>query len=246
MRYFLILDYNGSNFFGWQRQPQQDTIQERIEKALSALLKTTIEITGAGRTDTGVHAKNYVAHFDTDTQGLECNTDFLHKLNCILPFDINIQRIALVNDTAHARFDATKRTYKYYVTSKKDVFGYNFIHRAKNLDIDKMNAAAKQMFLYTDFTSFSKLNTDVKTNNCTIYEAYWTEENGYYTFTICANRFLRNMVRAIVGTLIEVGYGKTSIDDFCKIIEAQDRGKAGTSAPAKALFLEKIEYPYEF
>lgn len=246
MRYFIVLDYNGTNFCGWQRQPGQDTIQERIERALSTLLKTEIEIVGAGRTDTGVHARNYVAHFDSDTDNLHTDTDFLYRLNCILPFDICIQRIARVHPDAHARFDATRRTYKYYVTTRKDVFGYQFAERVRNLNIDAMNAATAKLLKYTDFTSFSKLNTDVKTNNCTIYDAHWDSADGEMAFTITANRFLRNMVRAIVGTLFEVGYGKLSTDDFCRIIEAKDRSRAGTSAPAKALFLEKIEYPYNF
>ena len=246
MRYFMVLDYNGTNFFGWQRQPRQDTVQERIEHALSVLLKADIEITGAGRTDTGVHARNYVAHFDSDVENLHTNTNFLYKLNCILPLDINIQRIALVHPEAHARFDATQRTYKYYVTTQKDVFRYPLTHRAKNLDITKMNAAAARLKEYSDFTSFSKLNTDVKTNNCTVFEAFWTENDGELVFTISANRFLRNMVRAIVGTLFEVGYGKMTVEDFCCIIEAKDRSRAGTSAPAKALFLESVEYPYNF
>lgn len=246
MRYFMVLDYNGTNFFGWQRQPRQDTVQERIEHALSVLLKADIEITGAGRTDTGVHARNYVAHFDSDVENLHTNTNFLYKLNCILPLDINIQRIALVHPEAHARFDATQRTYKYYVTTQKDVFRYPLTHRAKNLDITKMNAAAARLKEYSDFTSFSKLNTDVKTNNCTVFEAFWTETDGELVFTISANRFLRNMVRAIVGTLFEVGYGKMTVEDFCCIIEAKDRSRAGTSAPAKALFLESVEYPYNF
>ena len=246
MRYFLVLDYNGGNFCGWQRQPGQDTIQERIERALSTLLKSNIEIVGAGRTDTGVHARNYVAHFDSDVDGLQTDTDFLYKLNCILPFDINIQRIALMHPEAHARFDAIRRTYKYYVTTRKDVFKYQFTHRAKNLNVEKMNEAAAKLLKYTDFTSFSKLNTDVKTNNCTVFEAFWTETDGELVFTITANRFLRNMVRAIVGTLFEVGYGKITTDDFCSIIEAKDRGQAGTSAPAQALFLERFEYEYGF
>lgn len=246
VRYFLILDYNGTNFCGWQRQPSADTIQERIEQALSVLLKNDTEITGAGRTDTGVHARNYVAHFDSDIDNLHTDTDFLYRLNCILPFDINVQRIAKVHPEAHARFDATRRTYRYYTTSRKDVFGYQFAERVRNLNIDTMNAAAAKLLDYTDFTSFSKLNTDTKTNNCTIFDAHWESANGDMIFTITANRFLRNMVRAIVGTLFEVGYGKITIDDFCRIIEAQDRGRAGTSAPAKALFLEKIEYPYSF
>lgn len=246
MRYFLVLDYNGANYCGWQRQPGQDTVQERIEKALSTLLRHETEITGAGRTDTGVHARNYVAHFDSDVETLHIDADFLYKLNCILPFDINIQRIAQMHAEAHARFDATRRTYRYYITTRKDVFRYPLTHRAKNLDIEKMNLAAAELLKYTDFTSFSKLNTDVKTNNCTIYKAFWAESaDGELVFTITANRFLRNMVRAIVGTLIEVGYGKISIEDFRNIIEAKNRSKAGTSAPAQALFLEEIEYPYE-
>ncbi|MBO7594721.1 MAG: tRNA pseudouridine(38-40) synthase TruA [Salinivirgaceae bacterium] len=245
MRYFLVLDYNGANYCGWQRQPEQDTVQERIEKALSTLLRHETEITGAGRTDTGVHARNYVAHFDSDVETLHTDADFLYKLNCILPFDINIQRIAQMHPEAHARFDATRRTYKYYITTRKDVFRYPLTHRAKNLDIEKMNAAAAKLLEYTDFTSFSKLNTDVKTNNCTIFEAQWAESEGELVFTITANRFLRNMVRAIVGTLIEVGYGKLTSADFCRIIESKDRSQAGTSAPAQALFLERIEYPYE-
>ena len=246
MLYFLVLDYNGSPFCGWQRQPGQDSVQERIERALSTLLKTDTEITGAGRTDTGVHARNYVAHFDSDVENLHTDADFLYKLNCILPFDINIQRIVKVNPDAHARFDAIKRTYRYYVTTRKDVFRFPLTHRAKNLDIEKMNLAAAELLKYTDFTSFSKLNTDVKTNNCTIYKAFWAESADSELFTITANRFLRNMVRAIVGTLFEVGYGKITTDDFCRIIEAKDRGRAGTSAPAQALFLDKIEYPYSF
>ncbi len=246
MRYFLVLDYNGTNYCGWQRQPDQDTIQERIERALSVLLKAETEITGAGRTDTGVHARNYVAHFDSAIEDLHTNNDFLYKLNCILPFDINVQRIAQIHSDAHARFDATRRTYKYYVTTRKDVFRYTLSHRVKNLDIEKMNTAAAKLLEYTDFTSFSKLNTDVKTNNCTVYDAFWAETDGYLVFTITANRFLRNMVRAIVGTLFEVGYGKITTNDFCSIIESKDRGRAGTSAPAQALFLEKIEYPYSF
>lgn len=245
-RYFIVLDYNGTNYCGWQRQPGQDTVQERVETALSTLLGTPTEITGAGRTDAGVHARNYVAHFDSEKSDLHTDANLLYKLNCILPYDINIQRISRVADTAHARFDAVKRTYRYYLTTRKDVFNHPFLHRVQALDINKMNEAAALMKNYTDFTSFSKLHTDVKTNNCTIFDANWVADGERITFTISANRFLRNMVRAIVGTLIEIGRGKMSIEDFCKIIEAQDRGKAGSSAAANALFLEEIEYPYQF
>lgn len=245
-RYFIVLDYNGTNFCGWQRQPGQDSVQERVETALSTLLGTPTEITGAGRTDAGVHARNYVAHFDNEADNLHTDANLLYKLNCILPYEINIQRIARVSDTAHARFDAVKRTYRYYLTTSKDVFNHPFLHRVQALDIEKMNEAAALMKNYTDFTSFSKLHTDVKTNNCTIFDANWVADGDRITFTISANRFLRNMVRAIVGTLIEIGRGKMTVEDFCKIIEAQDRGKAGSSAAANALFLEEIEYPYQF
>lgn len=245
-RYFIVLDYNGTDFCGWQRQPGQDTVQERVETALSTLLGAPIEVTGAGRTDAGVHARNYVAHFDSEATNLHTDANLLYKLNCILPYTINIQRIALVNDTAHARFDAVKRTYRYYLTTKKDVFNQPFLYRVQALDVAKMNEAAALLANYTDFTSFSKLHTDVKTNNCIIFEAKWVTDGDRITFTISANRFLRNMVRAIVGTLIEVGRGKLTVDDFCKIIEAKDRGKAGSSAAANALFLEEIEYPYPF
>ena len=245
-RYFIVLDYNGTDFCGWQRQPGQDTIQERVETALSTLLGTQIELTGAGRTDAGVHARNYVAHFDYETANLHTDANLLYKLNCILPYTINIQRIAIVGESAHARFDAVKRTYRYYLTTQKDVFNYPLMHRVQALDFEKMNEAAALLANYTDFTSFSKLHTDVKTNNCTIFEAKWVADGDRITFTICANRFLRNMVRAIVGTLIEIGRGKLTVDDLCKIIESKDRGKAGSSAPANALFLEEIEYPYQF
>lgn len=241
-RYFIYLAYNGKDYCGWQVQPNGITVQEKLESALSILLKTKIGITGAGRTDAGVHAECMVAHFDSNTSidGVWL-TD---KLNRLLPSDIAIHQIVPVIPEAHARFDATARTYKYYVTDRKEPFLHPLLCKiARPLDFERMNEAARTLFDYTDFTSFSKLHTDVKTNNCKILHAEWTEENGRWVFTIKADRFLRNMVRAIVGTLFDVGRGKITVDDFRHIIESRDRGKAGTSAPAHALYLVDVDYP---
>jgi tRNA pseudouridine38-40 synthase len=246
-RYFIVLDYNGQPFYGWQVQPNQPTVQGTIEKALKTLLNETIEVTGAGRTDTGVNARNYVAHFDSNRNDLHLDQNFVYKLNCIVPYEINFQRIALVHHDAHARFNAIKRTYRYYINLKKDPFNYKLTYKVPVLpNIDQMNVAASHLKNYRDFTSFSKLGSDVKNHLCTIYEAHWEQTTNQYIFTITADRFLRNMVRAIVGTLLDVGHGKITIDDFCKIIESHDRCLAGTSAPAQALFLESVEYPFHF
>ncbi|HAM97655.1 MAG TPA: tRNA pseudouridine(38-40) synthase TruA [Marinilabiliales bacterium] len=244
-RYFVILDYNGSAFHGWQYQPNATSVQEVVEKAFSTLLKESTAITGCGRTDTGVHAINYVAHFDSSHSGLQGNVNLIYKLNRFLPREIALRSIKFMHPEAHSRFDATSRTYRYYISRKKDPFYHamrlNFLGA---LDISLMNRAAQELFNYTDFTSFSKVDTDVKTNNCKIMEAYWTETGDQLVFTIKADRFLRNMVRAIVGTLFEVGLGKISMEEFCQIIEAKDRCQAGHSMLANALFLEKVEYPY--
>ncbi len=241
-RYFIYLAYNGKNYCGWQIQPNGITIQEELEKSLNVLLRDTISITGAGRTDTGVHAQHMVAHFDYSGD-LEENI-LCEKLNRILSKDITIYKIVPVISSAHARFDALSRTYKYYITHRKDPFLYEYLYKVTYpLNYSAMNEAAGILSEYTDFTSFSKLHTDVKTNNCNIMSAQWQEENGNWVFTIKADRFLRNMVRAIVGTLIEVGRNKISLTDFRKIIESKNRGNAGTSAPAHALFLTNIEYP---
>jgi tRNA pseudouridine38-40 synthase len=244
-RYFIVIDYNGQPFFGWQKQPGHSTVQGNIEKALAILLGHSVEVTGAGRTDTGVHAQNYVAHFDSELECLHQDVNLIYKLNCILPHEINVQRIALLHPDAHARFDAVSRTYCYYISTKKDPFNYRLSYRIGNkLNVEVMNLAATCLLNYTDFTSFSKLGTDVKTNLCKIKEAYWQEKPDQLIFTITADRFLRNMVRAIVGTLFDVGFGKITVEDFCRIIEAKDRGMAGSSAPAQGLFLKKIDYPY--
>jgi tRNA pseudouridine38-40 synthase len=242
-RYFIFLAYNGKNYCGWQIQPNGITVQEKLEQCLTTLLRSFTPVTGAGRTDSGVHARKMAAHFDHEGDNLD--TEILTcKLNRILPPDIAIYSIFKVPRETHARFDAVSRTYKYYLTGKKNPFHYDKVYKvACPLDFDLMNRAAAILYEYTDFTSFSKLHTDVKTNNCRIKQAEWEEEGDFWVFTIKADRFLRNMARAIVGTLLEVGRGKLPVEDFRKIIESKDRGKAGTSAPAYALFLHDIEYP---
>lgn len=244
-RYFIYLGYNGKNFCGWQIQPNGTTVQQCIEEALAILLRKPVPIVGAGRTDAGVHARLMIAHFDwEETIG---DLPFLaEKLNRLLPKDIAVYRIVPVRPEAHARFDAIARTYKYYVTTRKDPFNYDLVYKMPGmLDFEAMNAACLVLFDYIDFTSFSKLHTDVKTNNCCIRQARWEQEGDVWVFTIQADRFLRNMVRAIVGTLIEVGRGKLTTGGFRKVIEAKDRGRAGTSAPGHALFLVDVTYPEE-
>ncbi|MCC8146106.1 MAG: tRNA pseudouridine(38-40) synthase TruA [Bacteroidales bacterium] len=241
-RYFIYLAYNGENYCGWQVQPNGITVQEVIEKGLTTLFGSPVPITGAGRTDAGVHAKLMVAHFDSDK--VFDPVSRVERLNRILPKDILINKIVPTQPEAHARFDALSRTYNYYITDKKDPFLHKLSYKVTYpLDYNLMNEACRILFEYTDFTSFSKLHTDVKTNNCKIMKAEWHQENTHWIFTIQADRFLRNMVRAIVGTLIEVGRKKLSPEDFRKVIESKDRGKAGTSAPGNALFLTNIEYP---
>ena len=253
LRYFIKLAYNGTHYHGWQYQPNAASVQETINKAFSVLLNTTINLMGAGRTDTGVHAKEMFAHFDYQNP-LDIPS-LVHKLNSYLPKDIVIYNIIPVHDEAHTRFDATKRTYEYHINTFKDVFLQEqswYFHQ--KLDIDMMNKAAQLLFNHTDFQCFSKVNTDVNTFDCTIFEAYWTrgttiqgadkQENGNLIFTISANRFLRNMVRSIVGTLINIGLHKITLADFTAIIESKNRDKAGFSVPAHGLYLTKIEYDY--
>lgn len=242
-RYFIYLSYNGKAFCGWQIQPNALTVQESIQQALATLMRHPVPIVGAGRTDTGVHARLMVAHFELE-EPIEDLDLLAEKLNRILPKDIAIHRIVPVAPDAHARFDALSRTYTYYITHKKDPFTYEWVCRIpRTLDYDLMNQACEILYEQNDFTSFSKLHTDVKTNNCRITHAGWVQEGDLWLFTITADRFLRNMVRAIVGTLIEVGRGKLSLSGFREVIEAKDRGKAGTSAPGHALFLVDVVYP---
>ena len=243
MRYFIELAYKGTNYHGWQYQPDAASVQETINKALSLLLKTEIDIVGAGRTDTGVHAKQMYAHFDFET---EINSQLLvQKLNSFLPKDIVIFDILKVADEAHARFDATKRTYEYHIHTFKDAFESDGSWQYQNpLDLDKMNAACQLLFKHRDFECFSKTHSDVHTFNCVIFQAHWQQNGNKIIFTISADRFLRNMVRAIVGTMINIGLGKVSLDDFEKIIASKDRSRAGFSVPAHGLYLTKIEYEY--
>ncbi len=242
-RYFIQLAYDGTNYHGWQVQPNAPTVQEQLEKVFSTLLKEEIKFTGAGRTDTGVHASYFVAHIDTANDDLETSPDFIYNVNKFLPEDIVIHRITRVNPDMHARFSAKYRTYHYRINRFKALFNraYNYYYY-KELDLDLIKEACEMLLAYTDFTSFSKLHTDVKTNNCKIEHATWEATDESYLFEIKADRFLRNMVRSIVGSLLDVGTGKTSIEEFRHIIEAKDRSRAGMSAPAHGLFLVDIGY----
>jgi tRNA pseudouridine38-40 synthase len=242
-RYFIQLAYNGKNYHGWQYQPNAITVQEVIEKGVSILTGQKVDLVGAGRTDTGVHASFFVAHFDLP-ESLENPEQLITKLNKFLPNDIFINQIFSAGTDFHARFSALSRTYHYYLSEHKEPFRNEFTARCLYpLDVEKMNEAAAILLYYKDFTSFSKLHTDVKTNLCNVMKAEWKKENGLLVFEIKADRFLRNMVRAITGTMIDIGRGKVSIPDFISIIEAKDRGKAGVSVDAKGLFLSNIEYP---
>lgn len=250
MRYFLKLSFQGAAYHGWQIQPSDVSVQETIEKALTMVLRHATPITGAGRTDAGVNAMTMYAHFDVD-QPLDDIDKLKRSLNGILPGDIAIHDIIPVSPDAHARFDATSRTYHYYAhTAKSPILSAISWQCSPRLDFELMNEAAQRLLGYEDFTSFSKLHTDVKTNNCHITHARWercpsidtTVEQ--WVFIITADRFLRNMVRAIVGTLVEVGNHKITLDEFCRIIEKKDRCAAGTSMPAHALFLWNVTYPY--
>ena len=241
-RYFLQLSYKGSRYFGWQRQPNAISVQDVIEKTLSTVLREDIAVVGAGRTDTGVHASFYVLHFDVSNE-IQEPEKLVYHLNRFLPDDIAVQKINKVNNDFHARFSAASRTYKYFISTVKDPFNTETCYQFTiPLDVEKMNEAAKTLFEYTDFTSFAKLHTDVKTNNCKIFQAEWERNDNKLVFTIKADRFLRNMVRAIVGTLLEIGKGKITGDDFRSIIEMKNRGAAGTSAPPQGLFLVDIGY----
>jgi tRNA pseudouridine38-40 synthase len=246
-RYFLKLSYNGSGFNGWQIQENTtNTVQQILQDKMSLLLKENIELVGCGRTDTGVHAKNYTAHFESAVPDLLSNRHhWVYKFNTLLPPEISIQTFYRVNDKAHARFDALSRTYFYFLHQQKNPFIERFSYYVYgDIDFDLMNKAAQVLLEYRDFTSFSKLNTQTKTNNCKISKALWQKiGDNEWRFTIRADRFLRGMVRAIVGTLLMVGRSKITIEEFRNIIEAKDRAKAGNNVPANALFLTGIEYP---
>lgn len=246
-RYFLTLSYNGINFNGWQIQENApNTVEQVLEEKLSMLLREKIDLVGCGRTDAGVNAKNYVAHFDSHCSDLISNKEhWIYKFNTVLPATISIQNIRRVQDQAHARFEATERVYYYYINRHKNPFKDAFSwYVYGELDFERMNLAAAKLLDYTDFTSFSKTNTQTKTNNCKITKALWQKCGEHeWRFTIKADRFLRGMVRAIVGTLILVGKHKLSVEQFKKIIESKNRQNAGNNAPPNALFLVGINYP---
>ncbi len=246
MRYFIKLAYNGSPFVGWQMQPNGTSVQSELQRVFSLLLKEKVEITGCGRTDAGVHAACFYAHFDIQK---ELNTEslkrLLSKVNALLAKEIALFSIFPVADDAHARFGAIDRTYKYYISFDKDPFFYHTTWRQfESLDLDLMNQGAQILLQTSDFTSFSKLHTDVNNNICQVSVAHWYFENNKLVFEITANRFLRNMVRAIVGTLVLLGKHKITLDQFQQIILDKNRSKAGTSVPAHALFLENVRYPF--
>lgn len=241
MRYFIEFSYNGANYHGSQKQKNVRTVQEELTKCISLQLDKSIDIYAAGRTDAGVHAIQMFAHFDVK-QEIDID-NFCFKLNSFLPNDILVKSIFRVHDNSHARFDAVQRKYKYIISNKREIFNKNVYYLPADLNIVEMNKAAGLLIGDQDFTSFSKVHTQTFTNNCKIIFAKWEEENGKYIFTICANRFLRNMVRSIVGTLIDIGKGKISADMIKEIINKKDRSEAGTSVPAHALFLTEIQYP---
>tara|TARA_B100001146_G_scaffold209472_1_gene206484 strand:- start:44082 stop:44840 length:759 start_codon:yes stop_codon:yes gene_type:complete len=242
LRYFFDISYHGKHYHGWQIQPDAISVQQVVQEILSTYFRTPINIIGAGRTDTGVHARQLFFHVDIEAVFEQEETRF--KLNRFLPKDISIQQILPVTSEAHARFDATARTYEYWITLEKDPFRQELTwHLQRTPDINLMNQAAEALLSHEDFECFSRSNTDVKTFLCDIREAQWEQQDKLLVFTITADRFLRNMVRAIVGTLVDVGLQKRSIEDFRRILASKDRSQAGASAPAQGLFLTQVQYP---
>ncbi len=245
VRYFLKLAYKGTSFHGWQIQDNAPTIQEELNHKICLMTGESVNLVGCGRTDSGVHAREFYAHFDMSAPLSVPEEDFVAKLNSFLSRDIVIYGVYHVPDEYHARFNATQRTYKYYISRKKAPFDRDFcLEYTGPLDVNSMQEAAGYLMKFTDFTSFSKLHTQTKTNDCVIKEAFWETEGDRLIFTITADRFLRNMVRAVVGTLLEVGKGKMKPEEMATVIRAKDRSRAGYSVPAQGLFLEKVVYPF--
>ena len=243
MRYFLELAYLGSAYHGWQRQPNAVSVQEKVEDALSTLVRKPVEVVGAGRTDTGVHARQLYVHFDLQA---DPGPELIFKLNSLLPKDIAARSLHKMKPEAHARFDALSRTYEYHIVIEKDPFALESAYMVKRKpNVEKMNEAAGVLREYSDFKCFSRSRTDVKTYNCRIEKAYWENRGERLIFTIEADRFLRNMVRAVVGTLLERGLGKMEVEELHKIIASKNRSEAGASVPAHGLYLTKVEYPRE-
>lgn len=244
-KYFLEIAYNGTAYHGWQIQDNAVSVQEKLNQALSILLREEVETIGAGRTDSGVHAKQLFVHFSSKAKVLENKDRFVHSLNALVPFDISAKRLIEVAAEAHARFDATQRSYEYHVHFQKDPFLHEFSWQLRDKpDVEKMNIAALDLLGRQDFSCFSKSNTQVFTNYCDIKRAEWLWDGDRLVFHISADRFLRNMVRAIVGTLMEIGLGKKPIEHIKEVIQSMDRSKAGTSVPACGLYLTEVNYPY--
>lgn len=244
VRYFLQLSFDGTRYHGWQIQKNAHSVQAELNAALSTIIRDSIETTGCGRTDTGVHARQFFVHFDLETEP-KSPDDLIHQLNCILSKDIAIQKLIPVHSEAHARYDATERTYEYRIHSKKDPFQNQYsTFYPYDLDLDAMNKLAEILFEYSDFSCFSKTGTQNLTNICKISRAGWTVHKNEYIFTISADRFLRNMVRAIVGTMLEAGRGRLNEKQFRMILESKDRKEAGFSVPAEGLALINVNYPY--
>ena len=244
MRYFITLSYDGSAYCGWQRQPDAPTVQQTLEQALSTLLREPVEVVGAGRTDTGVNASRYVAHFDSEAVR-DC-AQLVYKLNLILPQDIAVQSVREVRADAHARFDAVEREFTYYLSQRKNPFRrYSAWQYYVPLDVERMNEAARALVEWDDFTSFAKLNSNNKTNICRVVCAEWQRDAEYrdlLIFTIRADRFLRNMIRAIVGTLVDVGRGRYTVEEFIDILHSCDLSRSSAGAPAVGLFLSDVQY----
>jgi len=242
-RYFIRFSYDGTHYHGWQIQPNGVTVQEKMTGVMQRIFGPELELTGAGRTDSGVHASMMYAHFDTE-KPINDTVAMASKLNYMMPQDIAVQEILRVRPGTNARFDAVSRTYEYRMSQVKNPFTRDYVtHVSGTLDVAAMNQVALVLKEYTDFTSFSKVHTDVRTNNCVIFKAEWVQRRDLLVFTIQADRFLRNMVRAIVGTMLEVGRGKMDMDGFRLVIEQKDRCAAGTSVEARGLFLVDIQYP---
>ncbi len=245
-RYFIYISFKGTSYHGWQVQPNSVTVQKILDEALTLVLSEKIQTIGAGRTDTGVHARLFCAHFDSVSDGLTDDKNLIYRLNRFLPRDISVNSLIRTIADAHARFSAISRTYRYYMSTSKDPFNDDQTWLIPfNPDLQSMNEACKILIKHDDFSSFARLHSDTKTNICRIFSAGWIRTDNNMVFTIKADRFLRNMVRAIVGTCIDVGRGKLTLEDFEMIILARDRCRAGKSAPAKGLFLEDISYPEE-
>ena len=242
MRYFIEIAFHGAAYAGWQKQPNDTTVQYVLEKALYTVFQSEVACVGAGRTDAGVHASFFIAHFDVNE--IFDERQFIFKMNQLLPKDVCARDVYPVKPDAHARFDAISRTYKYFITQQKDPFRLDrATYIKKQLSVELMNEAAQVLLDYINFKSFSKVKTQVYTYHCKIVDAFWERNNHLLVFKIKADRFLRNMVRAIVGTLVEVGLKTKTVEDFKKVIESENRSKAGKSMPAHALFLTDIGYP---